>query len=124
MKIAFSPEWCVTMAALEGDAAIGAGCLFRPDTEPQLPIRVERDPESPGHFRLYDQAGAALSVNGEQLCVALAGDHTRFDTWEEPAAIRDRVNAAGIWELPRLMPGKSAPFAVDSIPLGLAMEDE
>lgn len=108
MKIAFSPKWCVTMAALEGDAAIGAGCLARSDAEPQLPIRVERDPESPGHFRLYDQAGAALSVNGEQLCVALAGDHTRFDTWEEPAAIRDRVNAAGTWQLPEWMATRSS----------------
>ena len=103
MKIAFTPEWCATMAALEGNAAIGAGCVSRSEAEPQLPIRVERDPESTRHFRLYDQAGSVLSVTGDQLRVVLTGEHTRFDTWDEPAAIRDRVNACGTWQLPGWM---------------------
>lgn len=112
------------MAELEGDAPIGAGCVSRSDAEPQLPIRVERDPESSKHFWLYDQAGAALAVNGDQIQVAPAGDYTRFETWEEPAAIRDQVNASGTWQLPEWMPARSKPSEVDSVPLGLRMVDE
>lgn len=107
MKIEFTPEWCETMAQIEDGAAIGAGCASRPTDHPQLPIRVERDPDSPDHFRLYDQAGAALAHDGERVVVARPGEHTRFDTWDAPAVIRDRVNAAGSWVLPGWLASKS-----------------
>lgn len=73
----------------------------------QLPVRLEHDPDSPGGSRLYDDGSNLVKIVDDQASVATDGSHTRFATWDEGAAVRDRLNREGVWELPSFVARKS-----------------
>ncbi|WP_273454451.1 hypothetical protein [Nevskia ramosa] len=64
-----------------------------------LPVRVESDRETGTGFRLYDDSGALVKIDGIRVIATHEGDHTSFEDRNQAAAIRDRLNAGGLTAL-------------------------